>query len=223
MAYLSGRAPKHGRRSKLDIVGDILRVVSHGAEKPTNVMFRANLTWPLTVAYIELLLRHRMLSTEEGGGRAVYRVTPKGSELLRSFIEMEEGTAELELDRFDASMFSKVMSRPAPPESPGVPAPLREAQKSLERHGYREAQHTLLGHSGVDHAFDLVMTDPAGTKVGYVVTEKAEVGDVIRAFILQTDCELQVRILSASQPSAEAGELAKTYGILLQSGAGAVG
>ncbi|MDG6976134.1 MAG: hypothetical protein JRN27_08600, partial [Nitrososphaerota archaeon] len=124
MAYLSGRAPKHGRRSKLDIVGDILRVVSDGAEKPTNVMFRANLTWPLTVAYIELLLRHRMLSTEEGGGRAVYRVTPKGSELLRSFIEMEEGTAELELDRFDAGMFSKVMSRPAPPESPGVPAPL---------------------------------------------------------------------------------------------------
>jgi hypothetical protein len=108
------------------------------------------------VAYIELLLRHRMLSTEEGGGRAVYRVTPKGSELLRSFIEMEEGTAELELDRFDAGMFSKVMSRPAPPESPGVPAPLRELRKSLERHGYREAQHTLLGHSGVDHSFDLV-------------------------------------------------------------------
>ncbi|MDG6910196.1 MAG: hypothetical protein JRN08_07480, partial [Nitrososphaerota archaeon] len=133
MEFRTGRAPRHGRRSKLDIVGDVLRVVSEGAEKPTNVMFRANLTWPLTVAYLELLLRHKMLGAEESEGKLLYRVTPKGSGLLRSFIEMEEGAAELELDRFDSAMVSKVISKARPTEGPEASAPLRAIQAAMER------------------------------------------------------------------------------------------
>ena len=215
LEFKSGRAPKHGRRSKLDIVGDVLRVVSDGAEKPTNVMFRANLTWPLTLAYLELLLRHRMLTTVESGSRSTYRVTPKGSELLTSFIELEEGAAELELDRFDSALATKVISKPGGGGGAQEPAPIRAIREKMEREGFTATEPKIRGLSGVDHAFDLVMSNRTGSKVGYSLVERAGIGDVIRAFILQTDCELQVRTVSKARPDQEAVELAKTYGVTL--------
>ncbi|MDG6910356.1 MAG: hypothetical protein JRN08_08310 [Nitrososphaerota archaeon] len=221
MEFVNGRAPKHGRRSKLDIVGDVLRAIASGAEKPTNVMFRANLTWPLTLAYLELLLRHKMLTTVQSNGRMTYRVTPKGTDLLRSFIEMEEGAAELELDRFDSAILSKVSAGRGERGRPGEPAPIRVIREEMEKEGYEVSEPKIRGLSGVDHAFDLVMSHQSGQNVGYMLVETAGMGDVIRAFILQTDCELQVHVVSKEAPEPEAAELAKTYGVVLHSGDGA--
>ena len=113
MEFRTVGRPGHGRRSRLDIVGDVLRVISEGAEKPTNVMFRANLTWPLTVAYLEALVRHGMVRADAEGSKVEYHVTPKGTGLLRSFIETEEAAAELELEKFDSALLSKAAARGA--------------------------------------------------------------------------------------------------------------
>lgn len=210
MEYRTVGRPGHGRRSKLDIVGDILRVISEGAEKPTNIMFKANLTWPLTLAYIETLMRHDMLRAEAVGSKLAYHVTPKGNALLRSFMETEEAAAELELDKLDSALLSKA-GKAKPKEE--MPMSLEAIRLVNEKEGYRVLPSTRKGLSGVDHSFDLVMANDHGTKLGYIVSAKGVVGDVIRAFILQTDCEMQVQVLSLSRPEDQARALAMSYSI----------
>lgn len=213
MDFRMGEKPSHGRRSKLDIVGDILRVISEGAEKPTNIMFRANLTWPLTVAYVEVLLRHDMIRMEDDGSRFVYRVAPKGIALLKSFIQTEEAAAELELDKIDTTLLQKMSASKA--RAKEEPTSLEAIRALRERQGFHVVAETRRGLSGVEHTFDMVMEDGKGGKVGYLVSTRVEVGDIIRAFILQTDCELQMQVLCLAQPNAEAIELAKSYKITL--------
>ncbi|MDG6902915.1 MAG: hypothetical protein JRM80_13280 [Nitrososphaerota archaeon] len=212
MAFRAERRPGHGRRSKLDIVGDVLRVVSEGSERPTNVMFRANLTWPLTLAYIELLLRHKLLSTEEVGSKSVYRITPKGSELLRSFVRLEEDAAELELDRFDSALVANLMSKP---KAKSGAVSLGEIRRAMAAKGYAEAEPTVRGLSGTTHSFDLLLEDGGGRRVGYFVVDRAAIGDVIRAFIIQNDSELQVKLVSRNPPDEDADALSKSYRVEL--------
>ncbi len=42
-----------GRRSRLEMTCDILRVISQGVEKPTRIMQLANLTWKDLLMYLE--------------------------------------------------------------------------------------------------------------------------------------------------------------------------
>ena len=194
MEFRTVGRPSHGRRSKLDIVGDVLRVISEGTEKPTNIMFKANLTWPLTIAYLETLMRHDMVKADVVGTKLAYQVTPKGSALLRSFIETEEAAAELELDKLDSALLSRVVAKPkAKPEE--TPMSLEAIRLVNEREGYRISPATRKGLSGVDHTFDLVMTNEKRAALGYIVSDHGTIGDVLRAFILQTDCEMQVQVL----------------------------
>ena len=219
MEFVAGGRPGHGRRSKLDIVGDVLRVVSEGAEKPTNIMFKANLTWPLALAYLEVLVRHAMVKADASGGKVSYHITPKGMALLRSFMETEEAAAELELDRLDATLFAKASSRG--PKMGAMSAAIEGVRLALGKEGYRPAPGVRRGVSGVEHSFDLVMANGRGSTLGYITSQKGQVGDVIRAFILQTDCEIQVRVLCAADPGPEARSLATVYNIaLVQRGAG---
>ena len=212
MEFRTVGRPTHGRRSRLDIVGDILRAISEGAEKPTNIMFRANLTWPLTVAYLETLLRHDMVRTEVVGSKLAYKVPPKGSSLLRSFIETEEGAAELGLDKLDPALLARAAARRKPMEE--KPMSLEAIRTANEREGYRVLPSVSRGRSGVSHTFDLVMAS-GGTRLGYIVSEKGAAGDVIRAFILQTDCEMQVQVLCLSPPDEQARALAASYSIAM--------
>jgi predicted transcriptional regulator len=203
---------RHGRRSKLDIVGDVLRAIREGAERPTNIMFRANLTWPLTVTYLELLLRSRMVRTEPDGDKLVYRIEPKGAALLNSFLELEERAAELGLDRLDHELVSKVMSehRQMKAQVPDVTSMVR---RSMERKGFTSMPSAFRGLSGVEHRFDLLLENKEGLRFGYIVVNELNVADVMKAFIIQTDCELKVGLVCGSEPGKETKELAATYGV----------
>lgn len=195
-------------------MGDVLRVVSEGAEKPTNIMFRANLTWPLTVAYVETLVRHEMLRVDVNGNRVAYHVTPKGSALLRSFIETVEAAAELRLETMDSAILSRV-SASKPKAKSEAPTSLDAIRETLEREGYGQVPKVRQGLSGVEHGFDMIMSNGKGARIGYITSETGGVGDIIRAFILQTDCEFQVRVLCLAPPDVNAKELAASYNIAL--------
>ena len=73
------------RRSRLEIYVDILKVVSEGTEKPTRIMYRANLSWPRLQEYLDSLIRQGLLVEEERGERRRYRGTEKGFRVLRYF------------------------------------------------------------------------------------------------------------------------------------------
>jgi predicted transcriptional regulator len=80
-----GKSLPEGRRSILQIRVDILRVVSEGYGKPTQIMYRANLSWNVLQAQLKSFLETDMLLVEEYGSRRRYIITTKGSEMLVSY------------------------------------------------------------------------------------------------------------------------------------------
>jgi len=79
------RAPNEGRRSLLQIKVDILRAVENGYGKPTQIMYRANLSWNVLQTQLRSFLQSGMLEVEEYGSRRRYLITPKGSEMVDSY------------------------------------------------------------------------------------------------------------------------------------------
>lgn len=79
------RLPAEGRRSLLQIKVDILRVVAAGYGKPTQIMYRANLSWNVLQAQLKSFTSSGMLDVEEYGSRRRYFVTPKGVEMIDSY------------------------------------------------------------------------------------------------------------------------------------------
>jgi predicted transcriptional regulator len=74
-----------GRRSVLQIRVDILRVIMEGYGKPTQIMYKANLSWNVLQSQLRSFLETNMLTVEEYGSRRKYAITPKGVEMVRSY------------------------------------------------------------------------------------------------------------------------------------------
>jgi predicted transcriptional regulator len=74
-----------GRRSLLQIKVDILKAVSAGYGKPTQIMYRANLSWNVLQAQLKSFIDSGMLEVEEYGSRRRYMITPKGVEMVDSY------------------------------------------------------------------------------------------------------------------------------------------
>jgi predicted transcriptional regulator len=74
-----------GRRSLLQIKVDILKVVAAGYGKPTQVMYRANLSWNVLQAQLRSFVDSGLLEVEVYGSRHRYLVTEKGLEMIKSY------------------------------------------------------------------------------------------------------------------------------------------
>ena len=73
------------RRSQLEIRMDMLAAVKVGSDKPTQIMYRANLSWNVLQAQLRSFLESGMLAVEEYGSRRRYLITPKGTEMVESY------------------------------------------------------------------------------------------------------------------------------------------
>ena len=73
------------RRSSLEVKMDILTVVRDGAEGPTQIMSKANLSWNLLMQHLKELVDHGILSELNIKNKSVYRLTDKGIGVLRSY------------------------------------------------------------------------------------------------------------------------------------------
>jgi len=80
-------------RSRLEIVADVLGVVSGGAKK-TKIMYQANLSYSLLVRYLRDVIDMGLVKMKDGN---TYGLTEKGSDFLREFkgyykhrVEVEE-------------------------------------------------------------------------------------------------------------------------------------
>ncbi len=74
-----------GRRSLLQIKVDILKTVEAGYGKPTQIMYRANLSWNVLQAQLKSFVESGMLEIEQYGSRRRYLITDKGSEMVDSY------------------------------------------------------------------------------------------------------------------------------------------
>lgn len=86
-----GTEVTEGRRSILQIRIDILKVVMQGFGKPTQIMYRANLSWNALQSQLKSFLEGELLEVEAYGTRRRYKITPKGAEMVRSYQKICDG------------------------------------------------------------------------------------------------------------------------------------
>ena len=89
---LPGEALSQVRRSPMEMVCDILKVVSAGPTKPTHILYKANMSWKVLSSYLEFLTSSGMLDKEdqEGGKRSTYLLTIKGRKILKLYDGLKE-------------------------------------------------------------------------------------------------------------------------------------
>ena len=77
------------RRSKLDIMITVLKAIQGGMDKPTRIMYAANMSWNSTQKVFADLIRQELIYiTEEQGARRAkkrYHLTDKGMNVLDYF------------------------------------------------------------------------------------------------------------------------------------------
>lgn len=78
------------RRSKLELYLEVLRAVSRGINKPTNIMYKCNLSWAISKEILDSLVEQNFISVIESNGRKVYRITEKGRRVLDYLVEAQD-------------------------------------------------------------------------------------------------------------------------------------
>ena len=79
------RSKGQGRRSILQIRMEILKVVQSGSGKPTQIMYKANLSWTVLQAQLRAFTKGGLLRIVEYGNRRRYEITDQGVEMIRSY------------------------------------------------------------------------------------------------------------------------------------------
>jgi predicted transcriptional regulator len=82
------------RRSQLEIKMDILRAVKEGIEKPTQIMYKANISWTILQTHLKSLVENGFLTEIECGSRKRYELTQKGFNILRAYCNILEQMGE---------------------------------------------------------------------------------------------------------------------------------
>jgi predicted transcriptional regulator len=77
------------RRSKMDIIFDILETARDGASK-TRIMYRANLSFAGLSTYLPFLLKMGLLTQESNGNSTVYKSTEKARFFLKMYVEVTQ-------------------------------------------------------------------------------------------------------------------------------------
>ena len=82
------------RRSKLDIQLTVLKAVREGVDKPTRIMYAANMSWkPVRKILDSLVVRGLLSSIEINVGKSVkrrFKITEKGISVLNYFERAKE-------------------------------------------------------------------------------------------------------------------------------------
>jgi predicted transcriptional regulator len=89
-----GEAPAlrrlRSRRSPLELNMDILTVVRDGAHGPTEIMFKANLSWKLVTQHLKELVDSGILSEQSVKDRVFYSLTDKGIGILKTYMHVAD-------------------------------------------------------------------------------------------------------------------------------------
>ena len=69
---------------------DIIKAIGGGAEKPTHIMYRANLSWTVMQGYIKALEGQGLVRTQDADGKRLYQLTDRGFGLLKQYLSIKE-------------------------------------------------------------------------------------------------------------------------------------
>ena len=212
-------APKSsGRRSKLEIICDILNVVSKGTQKPTRIMQLANVTWDDLIMYLEALIRNQLLSRQVDGKRVTYSLTERGSSLLDHYLKLRREAAPLKLETMTSERISKALTY-LPTIGSQESALYASLEKRLKAEGCKILSPKVVGKSGAVHSLGLLAQRKDGSKHGYVIVRDVDETQIMKLFVTQLDTELSVHALFSGTLSPKVAALAQAYSLeLLPSG-----
>jgi len=77
------------RRSQFEIYIDILKAVADGKQKPTHVMYRANLTWKRLRKHVDFLVAHGLLVEEKDRRTKILSITSSGKDVVWYHMKIE--------------------------------------------------------------------------------------------------------------------------------------
>ncbi|MGA2874855.1 MAG: archaellum operon transcriptional activator EarA family protein [Nitrososphaerales archaeon] len=78
------------RRSRIETFFDVLCTIGSGIEKPTHIMYKANLSWTVMQLYTDSLIRKGLVLFEESEGKKRYRLTEKGRQIMQQYLSIKE-------------------------------------------------------------------------------------------------------------------------------------
>ena len=79
------------RRSRLEIYFDVLKALDRGVNKPTRLMYKANLSWSSLQDTFETLIDGGFMAFETTMKSKRYRITDKGRRALSYHVQSLEG------------------------------------------------------------------------------------------------------------------------------------
>jgi predicted transcriptional regulator len=208
-----GKTP---RRSRMEIICDILRVIREGSARPTQVMHRANLTWPVLMTHLEALLRHELLTQETSVSRTTYRLTERGSMVLNIYLKLKEEVGPLESETILAQQLEET-AEPllARGEENATFSALRSMRSVLGAANFRLRDEPVPGRSGTKYRFSLVAEGLNKSSYGFDILTHASESQVIRVFVKRFDSGIPVYMLYTKSASAVAKKLAGSYSMEL--------
>jgi len=78
------------KRSRLQIYLEVLKAIRKGVYKPTNIMYKCNLSWIPLMEILNSLLKQGLIRRRVQSKRKIYEITEKGLNVLRYFEKAEE-------------------------------------------------------------------------------------------------------------------------------------
>jgi len=78
------------KRSRLQIYLNVLKVIAKGVQKPTNIMYKCNLSWIPLMEILNSLLSQGLIERMDYDKRRIYEITEKGKNVLRYFEKAED-------------------------------------------------------------------------------------------------------------------------------------
>ncbi|MBS7624914.1 MAG: winged helix-turn-helix domain-containing protein [Candidatus Bathyarchaeia archaeon] len=73
------------KRSRLELYLEVLRAIDRGVCRPTNIMYKCNLSWTNCKEILNFLAKKNLVSVIEEGNRKLYKLTENGKDLLENF------------------------------------------------------------------------------------------------------------------------------------------
>ena len=64
---------------------DMLGAIGAGAQRPTHIMYKANLSWTVMQSYLRKLVEQELVVIAEEEGKKTYHLSPKGFQVLNQF------------------------------------------------------------------------------------------------------------------------------------------
>lgn len=72
----------------MEVMCDILEVVSSGMERPTHIIYKANISWRVLNNCLRTLIAKGLVSRANDGKRDVYQLTAKGYSVLHLYKDL---------------------------------------------------------------------------------------------------------------------------------------